>query len=279
MDLEFTKLQGNGNDFILIDEYNGIVIPDEMKGQFASLYCDRHCGVGGDGVLFLGKGDVGSSADITMRLFQPDESEAEMCGNGIRCLVRYASSRSYIGSHGVVSTTSGIIPVSVRVNGDGIFLAEVTMPPAVFSREGIPALGNGEYHEMIGRYEVFAVNTGVPHAVIFLDSIADLKELDIRKEASPIRWHSSFPRGANVNFAALAGENHFVIRTFERGVENETLSCGTGSTAVAAVARNLHKAGDSVHIETTGGPLRITFGEVPLMEGPAELVFEGVIRI
>lgn len=276
MNLIFTKLEGNGNDFILIDEYAGLVIPDEMKGRFAALYCDRHCGIGGDGILFMSRCEDESGADITMRLFQPDESEAEMCGNGIRCLVRYAYDREYIGPTCVVNTMSGLIPVSVRYDEEGIFLIDVTMPPAVFIRAGIPATGTGEYHESIGGYEVFAVNTGVPHAVVFVD---DIWAIDIGQVAPPIRAHPSFSQGANVNFAACTGDNTFAIRTFERGVEAETLSCGTGSTAVAAVARHLKKAGDIVYIETVGGPLLITFTDVTRMEGPAEIVFEGYITI
>jgi diaminopimelate epimerase len=276
MDLIFTKLEGNGNDFILIDEYAGMVIPDEMKGHFAALYCDRHCGIGGDGVLFLGRGEDESGADLTMRLFQPDESEAEMCGNGIRCLVMYAYDRGYVTQDCVVKTIPGLIPVSVRFDSEGIFLADVTMPPAIFERAGIPALGTGEYHELIGGYDVYAVNTGVPHAVVF---VGDIMGLDISRVAPHIRMHPSFPEGANVNFASPNGESSFAVRTFERGVEAETLSCGTGSAAVAAVARHLEKAGDIVHIETAGGPLVITITDVIRMEGPAEIVFEGFIKV
>jgi len=276
MDLIFTKLEGNGNDFILIDEYAGMIIPDEMKGHFAALYCDRHCGIGGDGVLFLGRGEDGSGADLTMRLFQPDESEAGMCGNGIRCLVRYANDREYVTENCVVKTLSGLIPVSVRFDSEGIFLADVTMLPAIFDRVGIPAVGTGEYHESIGGYDVFAVNTGVPHAVVFVD---DVTTLDISRIAPQIRTHPSFPEGANVNFASKTGENTYTVRTFERGVEAETLSCGTGSTAVASLARHLKKAGDPIYIETAGGPLVITFTDGIRMEGPAEIVFEGFIRV
>lgn len=278
MEIPFVKMHGNGNDFVLIDEYGGEVIPDEMKPAFARLYSERRFGIGADGVLFLSRSDTG---DIKMRLFQPDESEAEMCGNGIRCLVKYAFDAGYVEERCTVETRAGEIPVTLGYRED-IFQASITMPTPAFGRGDIPATGKGEYHEQISGYDVYAVNTGVPHAVIFVEELADV---DIRKLAPVIRNHPTFPEGANVNFVEVVNENEIRIRTFERGIEGETYSCGTGATASAAVAHHLGYAGEpdkkyvgtKVLVATQGGLLTIYLNEETLMEGPAVTVFEGSI--
>jgi len=270
MELHFTKLQGNGNDFIIIDEYEGVAIPDEMKAEFAQLYCDRRFGIGGDGVLYL---SLSEKADLKMRLLQPDGSEAEMCGNGIRCFAKYAYDRGYIKGPCKVETPAGIIPVEIRYQDDS-FSATIGMPEPKFLRKDIPATGEGEYKEVISGFEVHAVNTGVPHAVIFTGA---LDSVDLTEAAPPIRRHKTFPNGANVNFVERTGENSLRIRTYERGVEEETLSCGTGATAAAAVAHHLGYVGGKVEVETRGGLLTISFEGGTKMEGPAMTVFSGTI--
>ena len=270
MEIPFAKLHGNGNDFIVIDEYQNVVIPDDMKGQFAAIYCDRRFGIGADGVIFLSKPE---RDDLRMRLFQPDESEAEMCGNGIRCLAKYASDAGYVKGSCTVNTLAGRVSVTMEVK-DEDFLATVTMTPPQFDRKEIPATGTGEYKERIGDYDVYAVNTGVPHAVIMVDTV---DAIDVAAVAPAIRRHATFPKGANVNFVEKAGENSIRIRTFERGVEEETLSCGTGATAAAAVVHKLGLTGDVVEVETRGGPLTISLKDGAKMQGPATTVFTGVI--
>jgi hypothetical protein len=139
-----------------------------MRRQFAALYCDRRFGVGADGILFLSKSD---KANLKMRLFQPDESEAEMCGNGIRCLVKYARDRDYVKDACTVETLAGVITVKMREDAAGEFLATIGMPAPKFARSDIPATGEGEYKEEIAGNTVYAVNTGVPHAVIIVDEM------------------------------------------------------------------------------------------------------------
>ncbi|MDI9633310.1 MAG: diaminopimelate epimerase [Methanolinea sp.] len=270
MEIHFVKLHGNGNDFILIDEYEGIVIPDDMKAEFAEIYCHRRFGIGGDGVLYLSRG---KEADLGMRILQPDRSEAEMCGNGIRCLVKHAYDTGYIRKECTVETLAGTIPVKCGYRDD-TFYANIRMPDPSFERPRIPATGEGEYREEIGGFTVYAVNTGVPHAVVFVE---DLDGIDVQKLAPPIRYHQTFPRGANVNFVAQTGENALRVRTYERGVEGETLSCGTGATAAAAVAHHIGRTGNRVEVETEGGPLTILLGGETWMEGPATTVFSGKI--
>lgn len=271
MDLPFVKLHGNGNDFVLIDEWDGLKVPEEMKGEFASVYCDRRMGIGGDGVIFLGKTPEGNAA---MRLFQPDQSEAEMCGNGIRCLARYAFDMGYIKEQATIQTVAGMIDVVSGYDEDGDFLADVTMTMPRFDAPSIPAKGEGDFLEFINGYEVYAANTGVPHAVIF---VRDLDALDICQIAPSIRNSQFFPKGANVNFVEVTGPASIKVRTFERGVEWETLSCGTGATASAAVAHHLGKTGEVVEVETQGGPLTITLSSGARMKGPADVVFTGML--
>jgi diaminopimelate epimerase len=265
--LTFTKLHGNGNDFMLIDEVNREQVSEADKKRFAIACCHRHYGVGADGVLFL-TGSV--RADLGMRIIQPDGSEAEMCGNGIRCLAKYAWDTGYVGEQFDVETLAGIIAVQVRER-NGSFWAKVNMGEPRFDRSSIPACGSGDLlKEDIGGLKVSAVNTGVPHAVVFVDDL----DLDISELAPQIRHSSLFPEGTNVNFVK-PGQS-LKIRTFERGVEGETLSCGTGSVAAASVARRLGLAGDEVLVQTIGGPLIITFEDgYAFMEGPAVTVASG----
>jgi diaminopimelate epimerase len=270
MEIPFTKLHGNGNDFIVIDEYHKVVIPDEMKGQFAAIYCDRRFGIGADGVIYLMKS---AKDDLRMRLLQPDESEAEMCGNGIRCLAKAASDAGYVKGSCTVETPAGSVSVAMESSEDG-FSATVMMTQPQFDRKDIPATGNGDYKEHIGEFDVYAVNTGVPHAVIRVDTV---DAIDVAAAAPAIRRHATFPNGANVNFVEKTGENSIRIRTFERGVEEETFSCGTGATASAAVMHRLGLTGDVVEVETRGGPLTISLKGGAKMQGPAVTVFTGMI--
>ena len=269
--IQFTKLHGNGNDFILIDEYSGTVVADDKKADFAEKYCDRRFGIGGDGVLFISKS---GSADVNMRLFQPDRSEAEMCGNGIRCLVKYALGAGHLTpGTATVETMAGIMPVDVKVQGNEV-MVKVNMGKPLFDRKDIPIDGDGKFiNEMIEGVQVSVINTGVPHAVIFVD---DLKGVDIDVVAPPIRYHNIFPKGTNVNFVSVADEGHINLRTYERGVEGETLSCGTGSVAAVVIAHHLGLTGSEVEVNTLGGILNITLeGGYAFMEGTATTVFNG----
>ncbi len=267
--IHFTKLHGNGNDFILIDEYKAEIVPE--KAAFARKYCDRRFGIGADGVLYLGSSDI---ADIRMRIFNPDGTEAEMCGNGIRCLVKYALDEGYVGEKAGVETLAGVLSVNSRSDGNTWVTVNMGIPQ--FAREKIPAKGTGEFLEVeMHGYHVSAVNTGVPHAVIFVGSF----DADLMLAAPGIRSDPVFPKGTNVNFVLVNSNKEITVRTYERGVEAETLSCGTGAVACAAVAHRLGKTGNTVRVNTTGGELKITLDDFAFMEGRAERVFEGTIRV
>lgn len=264
---EFTKAHGNGNDFIVVDEWGGERVED--PSAFAEKYCDRRFGVGGDGVLFFRRPED-TTNDMRMILIQPDGGEAEMCGNGARCLVRYAVEEGYAHEDEEVrvETVAGVREAVCR--GDEV---RVEMGVPSFDAEDVPAR-RALVEEGVEGLEVTSVNTGVPHAVAFVE---DLGAVSIEEAAPPVRHADIFPEGANVNFVERDGDA-FRVRTFERGVEDETLSCGTGAVAVAAVALRLGETDeDEVRIETRGGPLTITFDETgaAYMRGPAVLVYEG----
>lgn len=265
--IHITKLHGNGNDFILIDEYKQEIV--EEKSSFALKYCDRRFGIGGDGVLFLGSSD---KADIKMRIFNPDGSEAEMCGNGIRCLAKYALDEGYIKDKASVETIAGILFISSRIE-DKTWI-KVNMGTPQFAREKIPAKGRGEFLNVaMHGYNVSAVNAGVPHAVVFVDSF----DSSLMLAAPKIRHDALFPKGANVNFVIVNSKDEITVRTYERGVEAETLSCGTGAVACAAMAYKLGKTRNKVKVNTSGGELRIILNKEAFMEGTAERVFDGTI--
>ncbi len=285
----FTKLHGNGNDFILLDEYDREVIPDDKKGDFAGRFCDRQFGIGADGVLFL---LVSRHANLKMRIFNPDGSEAEMCGNGIRCLVKYAIDAGYIGLGTVtVETVAGDMTIKIREGSENQIWAKVDMgePRFEFLEKDIMGM------------KVSAVNTGVPHAVIFVPELfrkespkgsllkkgldgkisdfpCDIESLPIMEIAPKIRHNPIFPNGTNVNFVKVEGGS-IKIRTYERGIEAETLSCGTGAVASAVVANKLGMVGDDVTVKAKGGELCISLEDGrAFMGGKAETVYEGIIR-
>ncbi len=256
-------MHGNGNDFIIIDEYKGTVI--KRKASFAIKACERRFGIGADGVLFVSQSN---DVDLRMRLFQPDGSEAEMCGNGIRCLVMYALDAGYVKrGNVVVRTKAGKRKVTARKNS-----VIVDMGKPLFARHAVPARGAGdEFVENMYGVVVSAVNTGVPHAIVFDDKF----EGEFEQLAPKIRFDPVFPQGVNVSFVRVDGNTLF-IRTYERGIERETLSCGTGAVAATAVANQMGLIGTRAIVKTLGGSLLISLNEGhAFMEGPAETVYKG----
>ncbi len=274
MRIEFSKMHGNGNDFVVFDEYERVLIREEEKPEFVKKVCNRKFGVGGDGAIFVQKSEI---ADVKFRYFNSDGSEAEMCGNGIRCFARFAFEKGYVNRNFVAETLAGLKKLEILENP---FRVKVDMGYVEFDPEKIPAVKSkeerGVWFAEIGKFKVYAVNTGVPHAVIFVD---DLERLDI-SEAKKIRYSKFFPTGTNVNFVSFDGE--LKIRTYERGVEDETLSCGTGSVAASAIAYKLGMCGSKVKVITRGGELEIELVENDrlraYMTGNAVRVFDGTLR-
>jgi diaminopimelate epimerase len=265
--IAFAKLSGAGNDFVVIDNRQKVV-PDDLE-NFIRKVCTRRISVGADGFLLVENSDV---ADFRMRYFNSDGSEAETCGNGARCISRFAYTEGVVTSDKMTfETKAGIY--SAEMVGNNV---RIKMGDAVDLRLDFPIeLSNGTYN-------ISFINSGVPHAVFFMD---DLEKTDIVKLGSETRYHKDFaPKGTNANFIKVKDKNNIVIRTYERGVEDETLACGTGSIASAIIASALGKTESPVILHTQGGfPLKIYFELEPkgaknvFLEGDARIVYKGYL--
>lgn len=267
--LHFHKMNGAGNDFVVID--NRDLSTNLSTAQIEQL-CDRHRGIGADGLLAVEPAENG--ADYKFRYYNADGGEAEMCGNGARCFGKFTAYlcddvKEQVSFETIAGTlTADIIGDNVRIAMSDPFDLEMNVPV------DLEDLGDVHY-----------VNTGVPHAVAF---VADLPALDVIKNGSAIRYNDRFaPKGTNANFATVLSPNHIAIRTYERGVEGETLACGTGMCAAAIMHHQLTGATSPVKVDVAGGDtLEIGFTpdgnggftEVTLT-GPADFVFEGQVVI
>jgi diaminopimelate epimerase len=266
--LRFTKMNGAGNDFVMIDNRSGAL---QLAPEQISRLCDRHRGVGADGVLLLEPATNG--ADFRMRYYNADGGEAEMCGNGARCFARYASHVAGSGERISFETPAGVI--GATLNGELVCL-EMSEPKDL--RLGIKISLPGKTVE--GHF----VNSGVPHVVI---PVPSLDEVDVRELGRSVRRHELFaPKGANVNFLERLGDRRIAIRTYERGVENETLACGTGVVASALIFAATTKTDGPIGVRVRGGSeLKVAFERADehfknvTLTGPAEFVFEGTIEI
>jgi diaminopimelate epimerase len=256
--MRFTKMHGVGNDFIVFgaQEVAGLDLP-----YLARRVCDRHFGVGADGILVPVSSDV---ADLKMVYFNSDGSPSEMCGNGLRCLARYALDRGLIeGGALTVETGAGVKKVVLLGNGS----SRVDMGPPGFGRE----VG-------LHGFRFLRVSVGNPHAVTFLGSEEEVGALDLREVGPPVGNDPLFPEKTNVEFVHVRGEHEVRMRVWERGA-GETLASGSGScaAAVAAVWRGLAQSPVRVHLD--GGVVEIEWAGDPAepvyMRGPAEYVCEG----
>jgi diaminopimelate epimerase len=277
--MKFWKYQGTGNDFVVVEALDGR--PAWLDAAAVIAICDRHFGVGADGILLL---ERGQAADWFMRVLNADGSEAEMCGNGIRCIAAHlANHRGLKDAVIPIETGAGVKACRLHRGTDGIvtavtvslgapILEPAEIPVAADTNRDVPATVEGR--TFIGQ----AVSMGNPHFVIFEGMDADDAAVwGARLTASPL-----FPRQANIEFVESLGPGHFRVVVFERGV-GLTLACGTGAGAVgvAAVLTGQAPAGESIRVDVPGGPLNITvvsdFSDV-LLEGPATLVFQGVLE-
>jgi diaminopimelate epimerase len=273
MTLRFHKMNGAGNDFIVVDNRD-LSIP-LSPGTIEAL-CDRHRGIGADGLLAVEPAQHG--ADFRFRYYNADGGEAEMCGNGARCFGRYTAALDGTKRNRVTfETIAGVLAADIV--GDQVRIA-MSDPKdlKLDSTVSVPGLGTALHF----------INTGVPHAVAFLSDADALQQCNVVTLGRTIRRHDAFsPAGTNANFAAAIEPGHIAIRTYERGVEDETLACGTGVTACALIHHLLSGAASPIKVDVAGGDtLEIgftrnadgSFAEVTLT-GPADFVFEGTIDI
>jgi diaminopimelate epimerase len=255
--LTFTKMVASGNDFIVFDNRNHTFNTDP---QFIRKLCSFHTGIGADGVLLVEDSDV---ADFKMRIFNPDGSEPSMCGNGARCIGLYAWEHKLIPQKYTMETLAGIIKGEIETaNKVKIFLGT---PKDI--KLNLESNLQGE------KVKIHSINTGVPHAIIYSTY---LNKIDVDKLGKEIRWSPLFrPNGTNVDFVQVLGKNRIAVRTYERGVEGETLACGTGVTASAIISAFVHNLKPVIYVETKSGEILIINVNEVSLTGPAKNVFEG----
>ena len=259
MKLHFYKYQGTGNDFIMIDNRNN-QFPKNNTNLIHKL-CDRRFGIGADGLILL---EASEKFDFTMVYFNADGNEGSMCGNGGRCIIAFANLLKIIEKE---STFEAI---------DGLHFATIENEVVSLQMSNINTVESFEDH--------FYLNTGSPHHIQFNDEVASI---NVKEIGAKIRYGAPyFDEGSNVNFAQKLSDNSFKVRTYERGVEDETLACGTGVTAVAIAAHKSKKTNaNSINIEVLGGHLEVSFEQEGdlyknvFLKGPAQFVYEGKIDI
>lgn len=270
--VHFYKMTGAGNDFIMLDNRDLSLSP-VLNPETISALCNRRFGIGADGLIVVEP--ARGEGDYRMRYYNADGGEAEMCGNGARCFAAFASALDDSEPMEVsFETEAGLI--QAKLHDDYTVTINLTTPHSleldkITADEEIP--GN-----------VHFINTGVPHAVVFVD---DINAVDVRNLGAQLRYHEGFaPMGTNVNFVQIISPDHIAIRTYERGVEDETLACGTGMTASALIHAVLNNAPSPVQVDVAGGDtLSIgftrtgnEFADVTLT-GPADFVFDGAIEL
>ena len=267
--LPFVKMSGAGNDFVVID--NRALNHALTREQIARL-CDRHFGIGADGLLAVEPADS-PDADFRMRYYNADGGEAEMCGNGARCFARFVHPLRRNDAERVRFTTpAGLI--TAEYVGDEVRISLTTPSETRLNQRADFGWGEIEYHFM---------NTGVPHAVVF---VPDAEQAQIVPHGRAIRRSPIFPRGTNVNFVQVNESGKLIVRTYERGVEDETLACGTGVVASALLTISCSTSRSPLYIKVRGGDgltvnARIdgnTMSDVTLA-GPAKEIFSGEIKI
>ena len=276
--ISFTKMAGAGNDFIVVDNRLDLIKKDAAK--FAKKFCNRKLSIGADGLILLEKSSAvggsasgGKKADIRMRILNPDGSEAEMCGNGVRCLAKFAVDHRITGPKLSIETPAGMIYAEVK--GDSV-KARMVEPQDLELNLEVRVNGHKELLNFI--------NTGVPHAVKLVGSVSNC---DVEALGGTIRRHERFaPRGTNVDFISPRKDNSIDIRTYERGVEGETLACGTGSTAAALVVAAVRNFKSPVLVHTKGGEvLKVYFSRTGVhfhnvyLEGRIQKSFEGRVGL
>lgn len=255
MQIEFYKYQGTGNDFILVDNRQPVFPKKDTK--LVAALCDRRFGIGADGLILL---ENDSSTDFYMRYYNSDGNPGSMCGNGGRCIVAFARQLGIIGESASFMAVDGPHQAFIDNNEVSLHMKDVA--------------------EIKQKPNYLFLDTGSPHHVQLVNNLADL---DVREEGARLRYGVYGKTGSNINFVEPKDDNVFEVRTYERGVEDETLSCGTGVTAVALAMHFLGKTlNNTVRINTRGGALLVTFEAMDAgyrniyLQGPATSVFKGV---
>lgn len=273
--IKFTKMHGLGNDYVYIDAINQKI---ENESSLAKFVSNRHFGIGSDGLILICKSEI---ADFKMRMFNSDGSEAEMCGNGIRCVGKFVYDKGLTNKTTVkIETLAGIKTLILNTKDGKVGTARVDMGEPILEAEKIPVISteepvkNLELEVENKKFKFTCVSMGNPHAITIVENT---KEFDVEKYGKVLEIDKAFPKKANIEFAQIIDRQNINMRVWERGA-GETLACGTGACATA-VACNLNGLTDrKVNIELLGGTLNIEWNETDnhvYMTGPAVTVFDG----
>ncbi|MDR1721559.1 MAG: diaminopimelate epimerase [Methanobrevibacter sp.] len=280
--LEFSKMHGLGNDYVVIDESKEVKIAESDKNRFSKEVCTRGFSVGADGVIFVSKAD--GEGEIKFRIFNADGSEAEMCGNGIRCFSKFIYDKGIIKKDKInVETLGGLKIVEITAENNISKLFRVDMGLSTFKTQNIPMIADTDEFledELIVDGEKLiasAVNVGNPHAIIFTDSTDDI---DLDRFGPAVENHEVFPERINVHFVEILSKNEIKMLTWERGA-GYTHACGTGATSCVLAGYKLNKLNNKVLVHLPGGDLEIKIYEKgdelgAFMKGDAQLVFDGI---
>jgi len=278
----FSKMHAIGNDYIIIDESRKECISEDEKPDFVAEVCQRRFSVGADGVIFVEP--PAGDGDIRFRIFNADGSEAEMCGNGIRCFSKFVYDNAIIRKEKLkVETLAGLKIVDLNISEGQVVSARVDMGLATFKTEKIPMKASKDefiegYLKVNGQdIKLTAVSVGNPHAIIFVD---DVDSVDLEGLGPLIEKHPVFPERINVHFVEILSSSEVRMVTWERGV-GPTLACGTGATAAVIAGNKVGRLDDKVLVHLPGGELNIQVykgggGIGAYMEGDAVLVFDGI---
>ncbi|MBM4400936.1 MAG: diaminopimelate epimerase [Crenarchaeota archaeon] len=273
--MQFWKMHGLGNDYIVIDNRDEKISNAEATALARKL-CERRFSIGADGLLLASNSAV---ADVKMQIFNADGSEAEMCGNGIRCFAKYCYENNITRKGEVtVETLAGIKMTRLTVENDLVTSVMVDMGVPMLERGKIPMLGNGtcineDLQVNEEKYKVTCLSVGNSHCVIFVDAVDGFP---VQRIGPKIENHRLFPKRTNVEFAQILSENEVKVRVWERGC-GETLACGTGACATVVAGNLLKKLGSKALVHLLGGDLEVEYAEHLFLNGPAEKVFEGTL--
>ena len=266
-------MHGLGNDFIVVDNRTG-EIRDSAASDLAKRLCERRLSVGADGLLLLSDSAV---ADLRMRVFNADGSEAEMCGNGIRCFAKYAYENNIVRKNPLmIETLAGVKEIWLTIGDGEVKAVKVDMGVPVWERNLIPMLGQGTCIDQdlqvdSEQYKVTCLSVGNPHCVVFVP-VVDAFPVDV--VGPKIENLPEFPKKTNVEFVQVLNRRELKVRVWERGC-GETLACGTGACASVAAANTLNKTSNIVTVHLKGGDLNVEYAERLFLTGPAVRVFEG----
>ena len=274
--MRFWKMNGAGNDFIIINNMEE-KIPGEKFPYIAKTLCERHLSIGADGFMVVEKPSNPSAADYRMLFFNSDGSMGEMCGNGARCICRYGFENGLSGKVQRVETTAGVV-TGKRID-KRLYRVRLNDPCNIRLDEPV---------EMDGRiYSCSYIelgNPGIPHCVVPVSNLKDYPETELFELGRKLRSYEGYPKGANVNFYEIVGENHILERTYERGVEDFTYACGTGTGSVVTVLTLQNKvSGQHVRVDMTGGTLFIDVERESdkiknlYLTGPTNIVAKGEV--